>query len=327
MQRDRHPIINIPSFSNAASLASLLSLSEENLFELAENITDFYKPGKVLKKKNGEPRFTHDAKSSLKQVHERIKNRILKKVDYPYYMLGGISDPMNPRSCMAHAAIHSGKKILILEDIANFYPSTSQDIIKNIWKYLFNFSDNISNILTTLTTYNGELPQGWKTSGYLANLALWEYEPELVETLEEKGFFYSRFIDDITVSSKFHIASEDKEFIISSVYGMLFKAGYSPKRTKHEIVSRESPMTVTSLNVNTKIPTIPSKLRNNIRAMVFHLEKKFSTKGNTVPYYKEWISVYGKVNRVKSFHAVEGANLQNRMKVVKPPKILFQKKG
>lgn len=325
MLRDRYPKIKIASISNTSSLASILSISEDELHYFTEHIDEFYKSGKLLKKKNGDPRPTHDAKPVLKQVHERIKNRILKKLDYPYYMLGGISDPENPRSCKTHALIHCDKKILISEDISNFYPNTSYEVVKRIWKQCFHFSNNISEILAKLTTYNGELPQGWKTSGYLANLALWNREPDLVKTLEEKGFSYSRFIDDITVSSPFFINDKEKHFIISKIYGMLLPCGYSPKRAKHDISSREQPMAVTSLNVNTKKPTIPKSQRNNIRAMVFQIERQYASQGRTRLYYKHWISLYGKVNRVKSFHKSEGEDLQRRMRLVKPPHHFFQR--
>jgi len=325
MLRDRSPKVKIPSISNTSSLASILSISEDELNYFTENIDKYYKPGKLLKKKNGDPRFTHDAKPALKQVHQRILNRILRKLDYPYYMLGGISDPENPRSCKAHASIHCDKKILISEDISNFYPNTSYEKVKSIWMQCFNFSEAISDILAILTTYNGELPQGWRTSGYLANLALYNREPNLVETLEGKGYSYSRFIDDITVSSPFFINNKEKHFIISSIYGMLLPCGYSPKRAKHEISSRGKPMAVTSLNVNTKKPTIPWNQRNNIRAMVFQLEKKFLVHRKTHSYFKEWRSVYGKVNRIKSFHEKSGNALQQRMRSIKPPTHFFRK--
>ncbi|WP_020405734.1 reverse transcriptase family protein [Hahella ganghwensis] len=240
-------------------------------------------------------------------------------------MLGGISDPKNPRSCKKHASIHCGKKILISEDISNFYPNTSYEAVKGIWKQCFHFTDNISEVLALLTTFNGELPQGWKTSGYLANLALWKHEPKLVKTLEDNGFSYSRFIDDITVSSPYFITSETKHFIVSNIYRMLLPSGYSPKRTKHDISSRESPMEVTSLNVNTKYPTIPKRQRNNIRAMVFQLERLALSQRRTHSYYKQWLSLYGKVNRIKSFHEREGEDLQRRMRLIKPNKNFFRK--
>ncbi len=326
MLRDRHLQTKIPSIANTASLASLLEISEQQMFYIADNVTEFYKPGKIMKKKNGEPRPTHDAQPDLKQIHARIKNRILKQAIYPYYMLGGISDPENPRSCKAHAKIHSGKKIIISEDIANFYPNTSYELVKRVWKYYFKFGEEVSELLTKLTTLNGELPQGWKTSGYIANLAMLGEEPELVRTLEDRGLSYSRFIDDITVSSPFFLNSVDKKFIVSNIYKMLFSCGYKPKRTKHEIVSREAPMAVTSLNVNTRKPTVPSRLRRNVRTMVYQLESEYSNRGKSFQFYKQWLSVYGKVNRIKSFHLSEGSKLQDRMRQIKPPKHFFSRR-
>jgi hypothetical protein len=65
MQRDRYPKINIPSIANITSLASLLSISEADLFYIADNVQSLYKPGKNLTKKSGELRATHDAKPAL----------------------------------------------------------------------------------------------------------------------------------------------------------------------------------------------------------------------------------------------------------------------
>ncbi|HAU0227388.1 TPA: RNA-directed DNA polymerase [Legionella pneumophila] len=320
MRKIRHPIANIQPIAKISSLASLLSVSEADLIDIIDNIESFHRPGKLLKKKNGELRPTHDARSELKIIHARIKNRILKKVQFPYYLQGGIADKTNPRSCKGHAKIHAGTKIIICEDIANFYPSTSYKTVLKIWKLFFNFSNDVAEILTRLTTYRGALPQGWKTSSYIANIAFWHCEPDLVKILEEKGFSYSRYIDDITVGSKLYISNNEKEFIVSSVYGMLFSKGYKPKREKQEIVSSEKPMTVTSLNVNSQMPTIPKKLRNNVRTMVYQLEKSFISIGNTIEYKKRWHSINGKVCRVKSFHLKEGGKLQERMRQIKPIK-------
>lgn len=320
MRKIRHPIANIQPMAKKSALASLLSVSENDLLRITDSIDLFHLPGKLLKKKSGEPRLTHDAKSELKKIHARINNRILKKVLFPYYLQGGIADKTNPRSCKEHAKIHAGTKIIICEDIANFYPCTLYKTVLKIWKQFFNFSNEVAEILTRLTTYEGVLPQGWKTSSYIANLAFWHCEPDLVKIIEEKGFSYSRFIDDITVSSELYISNSEKKFVVSAVYGMLFSNGYKPKRGKQEIVSREKPMTVTSLNVNSQKPTIPKSLRYKVRAMVYQLEKSFISIGNTIEYEKKWHSVNGNVCRVKSFHLKEGEKLQERMKKVKPVK-------
>jgi Reverse transcriptase (RNA-dependent DNA polymerase) len=232
---DNKPFSRTSPIAHPSALASILSLGEDELAELASSVACLWKPGKLLKKKNGEPRQTSDAKPQLKKVHERIKNRLLKQVEYPQYLLGGIADSMMPRDYKRHAAIHSGKKIVISEDIRDFFPSTTEKVVEAIWRRFFHFSPGVADTLTKLTTFDGSLPQGWKASGYLANLAFWDKEPDLVSLFARRGFVYSRFMDDITVSCRFKLTDKNKQFIISEIYGMLFSKGYAPKRSKHQI--------------------------------------------------------------------------------------------
>jgi hypothetical protein len=154
------------------ALASILSTTPSELVNLSDSIPSLWKPGKVLEKKDGTPRPTHDAGKPLKVIHERIKNRLLKQVDYPCYVLGGISDKKTTRDYARHAALHAKKKILISEDIQDFFPSTTSNVVLHIWQRFFNFHPDVADLLTKLTTHEGALPQGWKTSGYLAKLPL-----------------------------------------------------------------------------------------------------------------------------------------------------------
>ena len=108
---------------------------------------------------------------------------------------GGIYDSTNPRDPVRNAELHVGRKILIKEDIKSFFPSTSSDLVVSVWHSLFGFSHEVSRCLTALTTLNGQLPQGAKTSTFLANLVLWKNEPDLVAYLRSNGLQYSRYID------------------------------------------------------------------------------------------------------------------------------------
>lgn len=272
------------------SLASILSIREDELIGISENIEILWKQGKLLRKKSGEPRPTLDAKPSLKNLHENIKNRLLKQFPYPEYLLGGIEDKMSPRDYKRHAEIHSGKSILINEDVEDFFPNSSADVVNGIWKNLFRCTPEVAALLTNVTTLHGSLPQGWKTSGYLANLVFWNVEPDLVRRLAMRGFSYSRFMDDITVSSKAKIGKSSKKFVVGEIYRMLFSKGYSPKRCKHEIVSNNSRMEVTGLTVNSDHPTLSKIDQNNIRAIV-HKCECHAINDRTSSLYKElWSS-------------------------------------
>lgn len=319
MSRNRHPVVNISPIAKVSSLASLLSTRESDLLYIAGNVDRFHRPGKELKKRNGEPRQTHDAKQPLKTVHDMIMNRILRKVDYPYYIQGGIAaDPGQSRGCRAHARIHSGKKLIITEDIKDFFPCASEEIVKKIWQHLFRFHPEIADILTRLTAYQGQLPQGWKTSSYLANLVFWDKEPVLVSSLEQQGYSYSRYMDDVTVSSRHYINDKQKVRVISKIYGMLFSKDFAPKRSKHEILSRSQRMTVTGLGVNGKKPTVSKRERSRVRAGVFQLEKLRIEERSDADYGKRWERLSGLVGHISTCHPEEGRKLRVRLRKIKP---------
>jgi hypothetical protein len=300
------------------ALASILSTTPSELVDLSDSIPSLWKPGKVLEKKDGTPRPTHDARKPLKVIHERIKNCLLKQVDYPSYILGGISDKLTTRDYARHAALHAKKKILISEDIRDFYPSTTNDVVLNIWQRFFNFHPEIAVLLTKLTTHEEALPQGWKASGYLANLALWDREPDFVTQLHRQGLVYSRFMDDVTVSAPFPLSRTELSNIISGIYGMLASRNFRPKRTKHKISTGKQRMEVTGLNVNAARPSMPKKRRNQIRAQVFQCEQLFKQNARSSEYLAQWRKASGSVGTMKRFNPGEAKGLRARLTAVKP---------
>ena len=300
------------------ALASMLSISTPDLLSITDSVDEFWIPGKTLRKKSGEPRPTSNARKPLKDLHEKIKNRLLKTVEYPYYLLGGISDSMTPRDYKRHATIHSGKYVLISEDVRDFFPSTHFQVVHSMWKRLFNIHSEVATVLTSLTSYKNTLPQGWKTSGYLANLVFWDLEPFLVEMLERRGFVYSRFMDDITVSSRQRMNAAEKSFVVSEIYKMLSLRGYRPNRKKHRIASSNSRMEVTGLNVNRNNPSLPKKERNNIRALVHQCENHYEHDRTSKHYKVVWNRISGKVGMLTRFHMAEGGRLRQRLREVKP---------
>lgn len=225
---------------------------------------------------------------------------------------------MTPRDYKRHATIHSGKNILISEDVKDFFPSSSIIVVNGIWKYLFRCTPEVAELLTNITTLNGSLPQGWKTSGYLANLVFWDIEPEFVRRLMMRGFTYSRFMDDITVSCKARINNTSKTFVINVIYRMLFSKGYSPKRSKHQIISNGKRMEVTGLTVNGKSPSLSKKEQNNIRAAVHGCECHAKGDRTSAMYKKLWNRASGRVGTLTRFHVEKGAELRRRLRTVKP---------
>lgn len=244
---------------------------------------------------------------------------MLKEVEFPEYVQGGVAVTGQPRSYITNAQMHAGKKVLIAEDIASFYPSTSRRVVYLVWLSFFRFTPEVAELLTKLTTLNSQLLQGWKTSGYIANLAFFKIEPVLVDKLRAQGLTYTRYIDDITISSNRALSRAEKSRVISSVYGMLMRLDYDPKRVKQEILTKgRQSMKVMNLSTSNSKASLTKAERRQIRAIVHNLEQRAKDDKESQSYSAAWRSASGKVARLTTLHPKQGYLLRAKLKAIKP---------
>lgn len=257
--------MQIPRYRNAPigsvdSLARSLGVPKSVLQSVAENAEGLYFPPKQHKKDDGTFRETFGARPALKRIQKLVLNRIFRQVSFPEYLLGGILGG----SALRNAKIHSGKKVLITEDVKQFFPSITSDIVKQIWKHCFHFPEDVSELLTKLTTHGGVLPQGASTSTYLANMVFWDKEGILVERLKKKGLTYTRYVDDIHISSKRSLSMEEIEWIRKKIGVMFSTKGLQRKASKSNVRTQNDRMSVHNYTVNNPSPTVSKQRRNEI---------------------------------------------------------------
>ena len=228
-----------------------------------------YRNAGSKQKADGTSRTLWEAREPLKTVQGRITSRILQIVLYPAYLQGALPG----KDYVSNATIHAGKRCVISLDIAKFYPNCSVELVRSIWRDFFHFPPEVVNTLTLLTMRNGSLPQGASPSSYLANLVFWNTEPILVKRLFKHRLVYTRFVDDIIVSSGHPVSRDAKAFIIKSVLAMIAPKGFTLHRGKVQISDRAAVMTVHRLNVKSNQPTLLGRKRDQIRATVHSLER------------------------------------------------------
>ncbi|MCW4147924.1 reverse transcriptase family protein [Halomonas sp. 18H] len=293
-------------------MAKLLGSSQEKLEQIAEESDRLYREV-PQKKKDGTLRLTYDAHPSLKVLQKSIVKKILQKVRFPHYLHGGIRDKANPRDQVSNASAHTRSTVLVLDDVADFFPSISSEHIFKMWCRLFNFPHSVSRILTKLTDKHGELPQGASTSSYIANLIFWDLEPTLVRELKVLGFSYTRFIDDITLSSRKKQSNKRVGKARSLVYAMLSKKSCRPKRPKSMVLKKGRSLNVTGLVVNGKNPKIDKEERKRIKAALRQLEFSTEATGNTLENNSEFRVVMGRVMRMVRLGHPDGISFKKRL--------------
>lgn len=296
------------AIGNLDTLAKMLRLTTPQLRRLAENADRLYRPGPRFQKSDGTFRETWNAMPQLKGAQGCIKRLILARVDYPNYLQGGLMG----RDYKQNAGIHKRSRIVINEDIESFFPSISTDAVFDIWRHFFHFPDPVAQCLTKMTTKNGQVPQGARTSTHLANLVLWRSEDKLNDQYRQRGIRYSRFVDDISVSAQHNIPAQEKTNIVGAIVGMLAKHSLIAKRSKHAIMTRGQSMRVNKLVVN-RSAGLTKKDRLRIRAAVHEVEQLAQNGADSHELHSSYLRVAGRVAMLKRFHPARGQKLQLRL--------------
>lgn len=306
------PFYSCKPILSVGALSLALGMEKEFLVEVAQNANERYRLAKPITKPDGSIRQPFDALEPLKEVHRRIKDQLFAKVIFPYYLTGSLKG----KDYRVNAELHASASIIICEDVEGFFPATSSDVVFDIWRSFFGFSEDVASLLTTLTTKNCALPQGAISSSFLANLAFWRHEPILHDNLMALGIQYSRYVDDIAVSSKHFLDSSEQSAAIAKIYGMLAKQGYRAKRRKHEVFTSGRKMLTTKLIVN-KRPALSSKERAQIRTAVFQLELRVKEGERSVELMAEMARVCGRVGKLKGLHLSKGSSLLERVRKIR----------
>lgn len=330
-----YPLYPHRPIHNLNSLALLLGEPLSLLIKLARNSDKLYRKVPQVKK-DGTTRETFDASEPLKSIQRKVVDRLLVKVLFPNYLHGGIRDINSPRSVYSNVKTHVGARSIILQDIKNFFPSITLERVLSVFKGLMGFSDAVSNVLARLVTRYGAVPQGASTSSYIANLVFWDVEPRLVAWIRNQKMAYSRFADDITISSFDMISDDLKTEVVRRVTGMLAAKGFAQKRQKLHVLKRGQAITkanqseaavITGLSVAGPRPGVTKEERKKIRSAV----KEFETLALMNPDSDRLKELYnramGRIGRLLACGQSDGFALKQRMNIAfeKTKKSIFVK--
>ncbi len=303
------------SIGSINSLARLLRLPINRVKYLATNSSDFFRVARIEEKKSGGQRITYDAFKCLKDVHRRLKVQIFQRVTYPSYLQGSLKGC----SYITNVKNHTKSKIIICEDISNYFPSIKFPLIEKMFMRLFGFPEDVARILTQLVTLNGLLPQGGVCSSYIANLVMWEKEVFLVGSFEKRGLTYTRYVDDITVSSKAHLTKSEISEVISSIYGMMKRYGIKPNLKKHQVLGDGSHQKVHNVGVNGRRPSFGKEEKKRVRSAVHKLKLLFDSSDCT---YEDYLAAFGRtsslVGKLKQLNEQQATKHRGELNKIKP---------
>ncbi|MGI2864467.1 reverse transcriptase family protein [Vibrio alginolyticus] len=296
------------------ALANLLNLTLHDLDKLIQSSNDDYIVADKIEKDDGSIRVTYKAKPKLRTALDSIKSRVFDKVEHPDYITAG----QIGKSYVDNAQAHINSRMLMSEDIRNFFPSISVKEVNRIFQHFFCFPPKVSNALSELSTKEGFLVQGSPLSGEIANLIFYRDEPELVKFCQDQGLRYTRYYDDI------HISSDEKDFyeliphLKSEIYRIFGKSGVKPHRAKKKshFSTCSSRLSVHDVTVNSK-KTNPSKKRiSKVRQLLFTYEYMVDNNCDIEDIIKKYRSIHGHINTLQQQGYSQAGKLKEHLSLI-----------
>jgi RNA-directed DNA polymerase len=168
---------------------------------------------------------------------------------------------------LENAKPHVKKKYVLNIDLEDFFPSISAKRVKELFlSDVFDFNEQIATALTLLTTFKGKLPIGAPTSPAISNFICLPLDKDLLEFSTLHDLTYTRYADDLTLSSNSQITSDHVLDIINIIHEHRFNIN----EKKLRLQTSNQKQSVTGLTVNDKV-NVDRKLLRKVRAMLHDL--------------------------------------------------------
>lgn len=326
---DRPRRVAIATIGSVSNLCAALDITQSELDEaLSLSDSEKYK-AKGIPKSDGTIRIVHKPDRLIRKIQRRINKRMFSDpsvISWPEFLYGSlpnqyINGVSYPKDYVACAARHCGAKSLVKLDIRDFFGNVGSEIVLNIFTELFKYPIEVAKVLTQICCFCGALAQGGLTSSYLASLCLHDVEHVVVGRLNKKQLIYTRYVDDITVSSKFERYSF--EYAINLIRQMLESKDLPLNETKTQVqrMSSES-LVVHGLRVSFDQPRLPANEVSRIRAAVHNVESlaEESNYRTSHSYRKDYNRCLGRVNKLgRVGHKQHGVLVKRLNKILPLP--------
>ena len=225
-----------------------------------------YEEMKIPKKgigRRGQHRIVYKPEARLSQLQKNIGLAIERSVEFPKYVQGFVKG----RSTRSNAEQHLAQKYLLKADIKDFFESINTKQISHVFLSL-GCIEEIARILAMICSINGTLSQGLHTSPILSNLVVQDLDFDLYALANTCEATYTRYGDDITMSSSLQLPSRNE------IEKLFNKHGFIGNEDKYQEKKRGESQFVTGLSVfDSRFPRVPKRMKKRLRLNLHYIQK------------------------------------------------------
>ncbi|MEM1009199.1 MAG: reverse transcriptase domain-containing protein, partial [Myxococcota bacterium] len=227
-----------------------------------------------------------------------------------YSVRGCVHGFVNSKSALTNAQEHLGRRHLIKVDLKDYFDQISRQRVKGVLLSI-GVPLSVAEAITNLCTLFDALPQGAPTSPVLANMVTFRLDQELVVFAKKNRLRYSRYADDIVLSSYSRprvlnsaIETEYAQLSLSHLDEKLLQVfehqGFELNEEKLYYCGAGARRSVTGYTIN-KFTNVPRKHVRRVRATLHNIrrngydaeQRSFSQKTSSTKSLKK--SLFGQI--------------------------------
>jgi RNA-directed DNA polymerase len=213
----------------------------------------------------------------LKSLQRKLAGKLAELYRARNPVHGFVAD----RSIKTNALAHMPRRFVVNIDLKDFFPTISQNRIEGMLSSL-GIDARVAEIFARICCNNGHLPQGAPSSPLLSNMICFRLDKELMGIAKEARCIYTRYADDITLSSHqpptalFAVSLPQAgrfspDLLGSKLRNVIQQNGFIINPDKVHYADRHSRRIVTGLKIN-ELLNVDRRYVRNIRAALHSVE-------------------------------------------------------
>lgn len=232
---------------------------------------------------------------SPRRLLKRIQYELLSILEKLYEPPATVHGFTKNRSFLTNAKEHLGATHTLSIDIKDFFPSiTKRHLTSSLKKIGVTMPEADFRVLTNLCLYQGKLPQGSPVSPIISNIVFHSIDHLLQEYCEDNNFKYTRYADDISISS----STTSPIAALRYIKYRLYHYNFTVNKQKTKLANRHIRQEITGTVINSGAVNMPRRWRKNARAL-FH-----NCTQSPIKNRQKYGTVCGYVNLLKQIQTI-----------------------
>jgi len=269
-------------------LAIITRLARKLTSTTIQNYDSEYTTFKIPKRKGGY-REICAPNAYLKELQQEVLKTFTKELRFlPHNAAHGFTKKRNCKtSLQVHQAV--GSRWFLKLDIKDFFPNTTSALLLEAMKHVYPFcllGVYEKDLIIKVCTREGATPQGAPTSPMLTNMVMVANDVAITKYCKEHHLVYTRYADDILISSK---VSFDWETVQQDIQNILKYYELKTEKTRYGSFNGRNWNLGLMYNNKNQI-TVGHKKKQLVKNMVHNYMTKPECKT-----YENWYNLIGTI--------------------------------